>query len=262
MIFDYYKGGLIHRLDPRVRVLWVLLITAMSLITLDPWLLAIPTALVLAVILLSRPHRLSLFRDRLLMSILLMLLATMFFSNLLLANVRGTTPVVIFGVRLPFSRERLALATATTLRLAASVLSLMFLIFTTSPREFMFALERFGAPRQLTLMFALALRYMPTLYEDFFRIAAAMKARGHVGLEEGGVLRRLAAYKDVLLALIVNSLALVRRLAVMLELRGYTFETTRTYMDEYGFGKLDYAFLAALLLAFAIMLLLRFTGVG
>jgi len=240
--FDYYRNTLVHKLDPRVKLLWLASVTLASMLTLKPEALLIPFAYVAAMFLLAKPHKSPILKDKVVMTSLVMGIVMLIVFNGLFADiekVRNPETLSIFGFETPFIKERVYRGIGAALRLAITMLSFMLIIFTTPARDLSYAFDFLKVPPQFSLMASLAFRFIPTLYSEFYRLLAAMKARGQVKLEEGGVLDRIKAYKELLFALVVNSLAVVKRLTIVLEARGFKKRTGRTYMDEYRVSAAD-----------------------
>ncbi len=259
MRFDYYRNTPIHKLDPRVKIFWLVSVTLASMLTLKPEALLIPFLYVLAMFLLAKPHKSPILRDKVVMTSLIMGVLMLIIFNGIFADiekVENPEPLYIFGFKTPFLKERVYRGIGAALRLAITMLSFMLIIFTTPARDLSYAFDTLKIPPQLSLMASLAFRFIPTLYSEFYRLLAAMKARGQVKLEEGGVVDRIKAYRELLFALVVNSLATVRRLTIVLEARGFKERTSRTYVDEYKLSVIDGVILAISLAVITLTILL------
>jgi len=120
-------------------------------------------------------------------------------------------------------------------RLAAFVMLLAFVVRTTPPMQLAEALERLLAPLQrvkvpvheLTMLFAIALRFLPLLAAEVVTLRNAQLARG-AGLHRGSLLRRLRALMPLLLPVFVRTFVRAEELAAALEVRGYRGAEGRT----------------------------------
>ena len=259
MRFDYYRNTPIHKLDPRVKIFWLASMTVASMLTLKPEALLIPFLYVLAMFLLAKPHKSPILRDKVVMTSLVMGVLMLIVFNGIFADiekVENPEPLYIFGFKTPLLKERVYRGIGAALRLTITMLSFMLIIFTTPARDLSYAFDTLKIPPQRSLMASLAFRFIPTLYSEFYRLLAAMKARGQVKLEEGGVVDRIKAYRELLFALVVNSLATVRRLTIVLEARGFKERISRTYMDEYKLSLIDGAILVISLAVVTLTILL------
>ncbi|HDP25166.1 MAG TPA: energy-coupling factor transporter transmembrane protein EcfT [Deltaproteobacteria bacterium] len=110
---------------------------------------------------------------------------------------------------------------------------------TTSPLNLVWALEWFMKPlkylkvptEDIALLVMLAIRFIPTLFEETERIIKAQKARG-VDLESGGLIARVRALVPVLVPLLHGVFRRADDLAIALTLRGYAPGIVRTRMKE------------------------------
>lgn len=157
---------------------------------------------------------------------------------------------------------RNALFVGARLILLVAVTSL--LTYTTSPVELTHGLEvllrpfrRVGIPgHELAMMMSIALRFIPTLFEETERIARAQMARG-AAFGEGGVLRRAMAFIPVLVPLILSAFRRSEELALAMESRCYSGGAHRTRMKELRLGTADAVAALAVLAAAALFVLVR-----
>jgi energy-coupling factor transport system permease protein len=109
------------------------------------------------------------------------------------------------------------------------------LTFTTSSLDLTDALERLLAPlnkirvpvHELALMMSIALRFIPTLWEEMDKIKTAQIARG-ANLESGNWFKRLTAYIPIFIPLLLSAFRRAEELALAMEARAYRGGTGRT----------------------------------
>jgi energy-coupling factor transport system permease protein len=106
------------------------------------------------------------------------------------------------------------------------------------------------------MMMSIALRFIPTLFEETERIMKAQMARG-AEFERGGVLRRALAFIPVLVPLIFSAFRRSEELALAMEARCYSGGAQRTRMNELRWGRADAIAAAAVVAASALFLLIR-----
>lgn len=159
--------------------------------------------------------------------------------------------------------EGAMLGTAMALRLIYLVMFASLLTFTTTPAKISDGLEgllsplkRLGLPaHDIAMMITIALRFIPTLFEETSRIIKAQKSRG-ADFESGGLMRRARAYVPVLIPLFVIVFKRAENLATAMEARGYAGGEGRTRMRPLVWRRSDSAalagfiFISALLVAF------------
>ncbi|MBX6350121.1 MAG: energy-coupling factor transporter transmembrane protein EcfT [Clostridia bacterium] len=154
-------------------------------------------------------------------------------------------PVARLGP-LALSREGLSVAAALGVRLVLLVWATTLLTLTTSPMAFTDGLERIFSPgkrlglpvHEVALMMSIALRFIPTMFEEADRIMKAQMARG-ADFESGSLLRRARQLVPVLVPLFVASFRRAEELALAMEARGYAGGEGRTHFREPAFTARD-----------------------
>ena len=112
-------------------------------------------------------------------------------------------------------------------------------------------------PYDWALTLALALRYLPIFAGLFSQVRDAQQARG-LDLEQRGLVRRLRAYRPVLVAMIINALRQSERLGWALEARALgAGQVRRSIFRPLHLRRTDYVVLAVLLVALIISVALR-----
>lgn len=108
---------------------------------------------------------------------------------------------------------------------------------------------------QISLVMAIALRFVPTLMDETVKIMNAQRARG-VDFNSGGLIKRAKNIVPILIPLFINSLTIALDLAVAMESRGYRENAPRTHYRALKWTKYDllnvgyFAVLTALLVIF------------
>jgi energy-coupling factor transport system permease protein len=179
---------------------------------------------------------------------------------------RVNSPLVALFRIGPISVEAEGLATGLyfALRIVLLVVGTSLLTLTTTPVQLTDALERvlrpLGAIRvpvgELAMMLTIALRFIPTTAEEAEKIIVAQTARG-ARFNEGGPLKRAAAYVPVLVPLFVGLFRRADELAMAMESRCYRGGRGRTKLHESVMRAADWLTLAggsALMIAGAVLL--------
>ncbi|HIT03830.1 MAG TPA: energy-coupling factor transporter transmembrane protein EcfT [Candidatus Caccocola faecipullorum] len=246
----------VHSLDPRVKII----VTIIAMIAIFMLHTAPAFALCgLFIFLLSRlarlPFRLVAASSR---PVLILVIFTALFHLFLTP---GKALFSFFGIEATAEGALLGLAMA--LRLIYLVMFASLLTFTTTPAKISDGLEgllsplkRLGLPaHDIAMMITIALRFIPTLFEETSRIIKAQKSRG-ADFESGGLMRRARAYVPVLIPLFVIVFKRAENLAVAMEARGYAGGEGRTRMRPLRWRRSDgaalagFIFLSALLVVF------------
>lgn len=144
------------------------------------------------------------------------------------------------------------------LMLLASVIT-----FTTTPLQLTAALEWLLAPlarlrvpvREMAMIMNLALRFIPTLFEEARLLLMAQQSRG-ADFTRGGIKERVRGLVPFVVPLMTNIFRRADEMAQAMELRCYRVGAARSRMTELRFRTADYlaVSLTAILLAMSLWL--------
>lgn len=145
-------------------------------------------------------------------------------------------PALVIGP-VTIAREGIVLATAMCMRLFAIIIIASMMMFTTSPMALADGFERIFHPfsrvgfpaSEMAMMMTIALRFIPTLFEETERIIRAQRSRG-ADLETGGIIKRIKNYIPIFIPLFVLVFKRAENLAVAMEARCYVPGADRTRM--------------------------------
>ena len=248
---QYYPvDSVIHRLDPRVKLMGTL-VYLLSLFIMSSWTGYLLGALVLA--LLIRLSRVPFsFMTKGLKSILFLLLLSVSF-NLFLTP--GTVLLQIGFLKL--TREGLRLALMMGCRLILLVLGSSLMTLTTTPNQLTDGLEKglgflklLHVPvHEIAMMMSIALRFIPILVEETDKIMKAQQARG-ADFESGNIFQRAKAMVPILVPLFISAFRRANDLAMAMEARCYHGDEGRTKMKPLRYATRDriaYVLMAAYL---------------
>ncbi|MGX8698957.1 MAG: energy-coupling factor transporter transmembrane component T family protein [bacterium] len=257
---QYFPGDTpVHRLDPRTKILLVILYIA-ALFTAKGY---VGYALILCYLLFAvRTAKIGL---RPMLKGVRPLLFIIILTAVL--NLFYTPGTPIFSLWfLTATWEGLEVAFFMVARIVLLIMGTFMLTYTTSPimltdglESLLNPLKRFGAPvHELAMMMSIALRFIPTLIEETEKIIAAQKARG-AEFDTGGLAEKAKALLPILVPLFISSFRRADELAVAMEARCYHGGEGRTKLKELRMGRNDALALAlgaALLLAAFVLRLL------
>lgn len=247
----------VHRLDPRTKILLMVVYIVIVFLVKTLWIFALPTALLIAMFLFARVPASYFFSS---LKPMRWLLVFMFVINLFVTA--GET--VLFAWKfIRLTQEALEQAVYITLRLALLVAGTSILTLTTSPIALTDGLEKLMSPlrrlrfpvHELAMMMTIALRFIPTLMEETDRIQKAQMARG-ADFESGNLFQRAKSMIPILVPLFVSAFRRADELAMAMESRCYHGGEGRTRMRELHFhaGDLVAALLLVAVLAGIIVL--------
>jgi energy-coupling factor transport system permease protein len=128
----------------------------------------------------------------------------------------------------------------------------LVLLATTRVEELFLGLVRLGLPYPVAFAFALALRWVPEVYQTALRVKEAQEVRG-LGLQKGGPFTRLKRHLPLLVPIFLLTLRRTQTMSWALEARGFQARRQRTYLLEIRMAPRDWLVLvlaAALLTGF------------
>ena len=253
-IGQYYQTeSVMHRLDPRVKLLGTLLFIIALFSYKNPLGYALGIVFLFAVIKLS--HVPVKFITKGLKGIVIILLMTVLI-NLFLTP--GTTAVAIG--KLTITYEGLAAALGMMIRLILLIMGSSIVTLTTTPNNLTDGLEKglgflkvFRVPvGDVAMMMSIALRFIPILLEETDRIMKAQLARG-ADFESGNLVKKAKSLVPVLVPLFVSAFRRAGDLAMAMEARCYRGGDGRTKMKPLVYKKRD---------AFGYLILFSFVGIS
>ncbi|MBQ6756768.1 MAG: energy-coupling factor transporter transmembrane protein EcfT [Oscillospiraceae bacterium] len=258
---QYFPGDtLIHRLDPRTKILVVILYIIALFVSTSYVTYGIMAAILIAEVAIAKIKFSTLLKS--VRPILFIIILTV------VLNAFYTPGEPIFSVWIfTLTREGLRTALFMAARLILLVMSSFMLTYTTSPimltdglESLLSPLKKLGAPvHELAMMMSIALRFIPTLIEETQKIMSAQKARG-AEFDTGGIIDKAKALLPILVPLFISSFRRADELAVAMEARCYHGGEGRTKLHDLRFKGIDYAAIAIMALALAAVIVLRNVG--
>lgn len=255
---QYYSGeSVIHRLDPRVKIIATILFIV-ELFIVDSFIgfgiCAVALATIVAV---SKVPAGFILRG--LKPILLIIIFT-FCLNIFMVDGRILWQLGFLKI----TAEGLYMAFFMALRLILLLIGSSLLTLTTKPISLTDGIERLLRPfshigmptHEIAMMMSIALRFIPTLLEETDKIMKAQQARG-ADFESGNILNRAKALIPILVPLFVSAFRIAQDLAMAMEARCYRGGKGRTRMHAMKMGKLDYLAMTVMVLFLGVVIAVR-----
>ena len=226
----YQNDSLIHRLDPRVKIVGILVYMISLFLFNNPICYAIAAVFLIITAALSKvPFK---FMMRGMKSVLFLLLFTVFY-NLFFGQ---GTEIVHFWI-FTITYEGILNAVYMFVRLFMLIVGSSLLTLTTTPNSLTDGLESLFSPlkifkvpvHELAMMMSIALRFIPILMEETDKIMKAQIARG-ADLESRNVLKRIKGLIPILVPLFISAFRRAGDLALAMEARCYHGGVGRTRM--------------------------------
>ena len=240
-IGQYYPAkSILHRLDPRVKVVSTLLfLISLFLFRSIPGYI-IATAFLVMVVRLSKVPFGYIVKG--LKPIIMILMLTVLFQLFL---TRGGATLVHWWI-FTITEEGLVNAVYMAIRLIYLIIGSSLMTFTTTPNELTDAIEKLLGPlnkihipvHEIAMTMSIALRFIPILLEETDKIQKAQMARG-ADFESGNLIERAKAMIPLLVPLFVSSFRRANELAMAMEARCYRGGDHRTRLRELKYTKLD-----------------------
>ncbi|WP_174734548.1 energy-coupling factor transporter transmembrane component T family protein [Mesobacillus harenae] len=260
MIFGRYvpAESVIHRMDPRSKLLIVFLFVCVVFIANNFWtytLLAIYTFGMVGFSTIS-PRFLYAGLKPVLWLVIFTLILHVFFTK------EGEL-ILDLGL-IKIYEEGLRQGIFISLRFFLLILMTSLLTLTTTPIEITDGLENLLNPlkkikfpvHELALMMSISLRFIPTLMQETDKIMKAQIARG-VEFSSGPIKERVQAVVPLLIPLFISSFKRAEELAIAMEARGYRGGEGRTKYRQLSWTSRDTVMIIVLALMSVLLFLLR-----
>ena len=260
---QYFPGDTVaHRLDPRTKILLVVLYIVALFCAKGVVTYAIMAAVLAVCVRISKVGLRSLVRG------LKPVLFIIIFTGILnLFFTPGDRYLVEWGF-LRISDTGLRNAVFMVIRIMLLIMGTFLLTYTTSPirltdalEQLMGGLKRFHVPvHELAMMMSIALRFIPTLIEETDKIMSAQKARG-ADFESGSLVQKAKALVPILVPLFISAFRRADELATAMECRCYHGGEGRTKLQVLRSEGRDYAALILGAAVCALVIVLRQFGI-
>lgn len=236
----YQTDSVIHRLDPRVKLVATLAFIISLFIVNSFWGYLIAAVFLAVMIRLSHVPFKFMVRG---MKAIVFLLVVAGVFNLFL------TPgeVVVSFWKLKITKEGIRLALLMAVRLCFLIIGSSIMTLTTTPNQLTDALEKLLGPlkkihvpvHEIAMMMSIALRFIPILLEETDKIMKAQIARG-ADFESGNLITKAKNLVPLLVPLFISAFRRANDLAMAMEARCYRGGEGRTKMKPLHYEKRDY----------------------
>ena len=261
----YPTDSLIHRIDPRVKVLMTVAYIVATFLCRSLIAFVGLTLLSMLLIALSKiPMGLVL------RSIKGILFIIIFTSAINIFMTRGEQLLTPESWRIRIYAEGLWQALFMVLRITNLIIGTSILLtYTTTPIALTDALEALLSPlkklhvpvHDFAMMMTIALRFIPTLTEETEKIMSAQKARG-ADFNSGGLIKRARALVPILVPLFVSAFNRAFDLASAMECRCYHGGEGRTRLKVLKYHATDWVCFCTVIAFCVGLVFLNHFGIG
>lgn len=241
-IGQYFPGdSVIHRLDPRFKIVMTLLFIIMLFIGNSMICLAIGAVYTLTAILLSK------IKFKMFIKSIKPLMPFLLITALLNIIFVNEGDVYFHWKFIKITSDGLNVSVVMIIRIIILIAGSSLLTYTTSPITLTDAVERLLSPlkkfrfpvHELAMMMSIALRFIPTLIEETDKIISAQKARG-AEFDTGNIMNRAKNLVSILIPLFISSFRRADELATAMECRCYCGGEGRTRLRQLKSHPRDY----------------------
>ena len=260
-IGQHFPGNsLVHRFDPRLKILLTILYIVLLFAAANP------LGLALSIAWLAVLYKMAKIPVRMIVKSLKPIVPIILFTcvlNLFFVTGQGEPLVQVWVLRIYAEGVRYAILMAV--RVITLIAGTSLLTYTTSPIVLTDAIERLLAPfnkihmpvHELAMMMTIALRFIPTLVEETDKIMNAQKARGAM-LDSGTLKERMRAMIPILIPLFISAFRRADELAMAMECRCYHGGEGRTRLKVLKYTKQDAISCVVCVAVFAAIFATRF----
>ena len=259
----YPTGSVVHRMDPRMKLLLTIMFVVAIFFVNTYFGFMLTAAVLILIILIAKLPMLSVLK-----SVRAIIFIVIFAAVINLFMIRNGE-VLWSWKALQITDQGVHTTIKMTLRLVLLISGASLLTLTTTPVEIADGTESLIKPlalikvpvHDIAMIMSIALRFIPTLFEETQKIISAQKARG-ASFDTGGLIARAKALLPVLIPLFVNSFRRADELAFAMDARCYNATEKRTKMKVMRLGAADFVAFFLIAAYFVAVLLDRYSFGG
>lgn len=257
-IGQYYPGkSIVHKLDPRIKIILTVLYIVMLFCASNP------VGLAVGIIFMFSAYALSKLPFGMMLKTMKPVLPIIIFTSVLNVFFLTEGNEILKFSFITITDKGLIMAVVMSIRILCLISGTALLTYTTSPITLTDGIERLLKPlakikfpaHEIAMMMTIALRFIPTLVEETDKIMNAQKARG-ADLGSGKFIDKIKSFIPILIPLFVSSFRRADELALAMECRCYHGGEGRTRMKQLSMSSRDFwAVLVAVLCIAAVILI-------
>ncbi len=235
-------------IDPRTKLLIVLLISSLAVFIKDLGLLLLTLFLSIAVTLLLKANLMGVLKK--IKTFLWVFIAIVVLQSIFTKD--GTVILELFNIKF-ITDIGLTRGIQTILRFLIIITSAVIMT-TSNSREIIQGLVQWKIPYELAFMVSVAIRFLPLIQEEVNDMMTAIQLRG-VDIKRIPLMKRLKTYSYLLMPMITSVLLKSQELSVAMEMRAFRAFPQRTSYKNLELSKADYGYMLLSAIIFGIILL-------
>lgn len=234
---------LIDKIDPRMKLVWCLVLLFTALLSDN----IVTEAAVLALVLITDILLTKSLKKYKVLLLLFLVVASQIFLMQILFNREGH--IIADWWIISVYSGALPAALLGTLRTVAVSCTAIQMLSWTSADDAVLMLVSFKAPYRYAMLVSMAQRFFPLLKAEYQAIVDSQAVRG---VPTNGLKNQLRLLPVTFLPFLYRSVSRTSEIALSMELRGFGYAKTRTFMKELHLAKTEVAFMALLLILFLV----------
>ena len=248
------KVGIVHRLDPRAKIMWFILVLSASILLQYDGFMAL--LVFMSILIMMRLSGLHPFLALLLIAYGIVFFLMVFFTWAFMYSGVGTVLVEISPLKLRLTTVGISVALGKFFLIVNPVFTAMVILASTRPYEFVQGLVRLGIPYKVCYIALIALNMFSVIVREIRTIIDVQKTRG-LSLDTGPILVRLRNYAAILIPLVIKMIADTWQLGLVLAIRGFGYGGKRTYIHEIKWSSRDTVFITVCTLIYTGLIMLN-----
>ncbi|MBN2095473.1 MAG: energy-coupling factor transporter transmembrane protein EcfT [Candidatus Aenigmarchaeota archaeon] len=233
-----HRDSAVHRLDPRAKLLWLLLFSSIVFITQNEGLVLAIFGLTLLFAALAKLPKGQIWEN------------TKFFVILM-----PIAYLVLYFLLLGISAEAFWGSLVFSARFLVLIFASVIFTMTTSTRDLMLALSKLKLPYSFVFMLTVAIRFIPVIMAEINNVICAQKVRCYnPELKWNSPVESMKRFVPILIPVLMLLLKRANELALSVESRAFNPKGKVTYPERLKFRAWDWAFTLAIIGLFLFVL--------
>ena len=156
------------------------------------------------------------------------------------------------------TREQLFYEFNVFIKYFTVVPAVFIFLTTTDPSELASSLNGVGVPYTIAYSLEIALRYIPDIQDEFFRIRNAQMARGIEMSRKGSLMERIKNTATIIFPLLFSTMERIDVVSNAMELRGFGKKNKRTWYSRRPLVRSDYLALGFSVAFFVLVMVVTY----
>lgn len=250
---EYIKGNsFFHRLDPRVKIILMLLFILLVFSTKNFIIISIVFLFVVITWFASGlpiKKLMGTFKLLLILYLFILIMQALFQDGktiLLQPIIPDVIPLI--GGAGKVTLEGVTYGLILCYRLTTLIILMPMITMTTDISTLSLGLVKLGLPYKIAYMATTAINMIPSLQEQVKTIMDAQKLRGFTVFEEGKIVEKMTAYPTLVVPMVLGAMKKSMLIGIAMDARAFACKKDRTYVDTIKFHISDMVYLSSVII--------------